>query len=337
MSYHPLHSSAGSQSGRGGGQGQYADGYGGQSSGGYRNPTNGTAYAGSGGSIPVWTGHGGGLDGNGYAPVVGVNPAMGYDASVNPAMGYGAQQNPYLYSQTLSGAAAQYQQYSAQYQRQPNPRAPASFSAAAQTFQPSGSSSFDQQGDNYMAGHMYGQQGSQFGNNPQYYIPRSASSDGAGSVGSTIVRSLSSTSASGGSQPAGTGGSNSQGRALNKMLLDILRDRVIHPGRLAAALDANIERFDCVNLATLLFHTGKKRLILIPAFIERIAARFCELREELRAREASNALYGLRCMSSECSEVRLLVRALAMKLQSTSTKLVAQAVGNAIYGLQVSS
>jgi 5-carboxymethyl-2-hydroxymuconate isomerase len=56
---------------------------------------------------------------------------------------------------------------------------------------------------------------------------------------------------------AGTGGSNAQGRALNKMLLEILRDRMVDPNRLAMAIDANIERMDCVNLATLLFHTGK--------------------------------------------------------------------------------
>ena len=97
-----------------------------------------------------------------------------------------------------------------------------------------------------------------------------------------------------------TGGSNAQGRALNKMLLEILRDRMVDPNRLAMAIDANIERMDCVNLATLLFHTGKKRLLLTPSFIKRIATRFNLLKEELRAREASNALYGLKCMSSDC-------------------------------------
>ena len=75
---------------------------------------------------------------------------------------------------------------------------------------------------------------------------------------------------------------------------------MVDPNRLAMAIDANIERMDCVNLATLLFHTGKKRLLLTPSFIKRIAARLNLLKEELRAREASNALYGLKCMSSEC-------------------------------------
>lgn len=133
----------------------------------------------------------------------------------------------------------------------------------------------------------------------------------------------------------GTGGSNAQGRALNKMLLDILRERMVDPNRLAMAIDANIERMDCVNLATLLFHTGKKRLLLTPSFIKRIAMRFSGLKEELRAREASNALYGLKCMSSECPEVRQLVFALASKLAVSQTELVAQAVGNALYGCQM--
>lgn len=132
-----------------------------------------------------------------------------------------------------------------------------------------------------------------------------------------------------------TGGSNAQGRALNKMLLEILRDRMVDPNRLAMAIDANIERMDCVNLATLLFHTGKKRLLLTPSFIKRIAARFNLLKEELRAREASNALYGLKCMSSECVEVRQLIFALATKVAGSNTELVAQAVGNALYGCQM--
>ena len=136
---------------------------------------------------------------------------------------------------------------------------------------------------------------------------------------------------------AGTGGSNAQGRALNKMLLEILRDRVVDSNRLAMAIDANIERMDCVNLATLLFHTGKKRLLLTPSFIKRIAGRFNLLKEELRAREASNALYGLKCMSSECVEVRQLVFALAQKVAGSNTELVAQAVGNALYGCQMMS
>jgi hypothetical protein len=128
----------------------------------------------------------------------------------------------------------------------------------------------------------------------------------------------------------GTGGSNAQGRAINKMLLDVLRSRIVDPNRLALIVDANIERMDCVNLATLLFHTGKKRLLLTPLFIKRIATRFSLLKEELRAREASNALYGLKCMSSDAPEVRQLILALAHKVSLSSSDLVAQAVGNAM-------
>ena len=135
--------------------------------------------------------------------------------------------------------------------------------------------------------------------------------------------------------PSSTGGSNAQGCAINKVLLEILRERVVDPQRLGIAVDANIERMDCVNLATLLFHTGKKRLLLAPSVILRIAHRFSELKEELRAREASNALYGLKCMSSECIEVRQLIYALANKVTMSSTELVAQAVGNALYGCQL--
>lgn len=139
------------------------------------------------------------------------------------------------------------------------------------------------------------------------------------------------------SGPAGTGGSNAQGRAINKMLLEIVRERVIDPQRLDMAIETYTERMDCVNLATLLFHTGKKRLLLVPAYIKRIACRFVTLKEELRAREASNALYGLKCMSSELPEVRELVYALAGKVATSPSDFVAQAVGNALYGLQMMS
>lgn len=132
-------------------------------------------------------------------------------------------------------------------------------------------------------------------------------------------------------------GSNAQGRAVNKMLLDILRERVIDPQRLNLAIETFVDRMDCVNLATLLFHTGKKRLTLSPIHIKQIADRFNVLNEELRAREASNALYGLKCLSSEIPEVRELVYALARKIALSASEFVAQAVGNALYGLQMMS
>ena len=132
-------------------------------------------------------------------------------------------------------------------------------------------------------------------------------------------------------------GSNAQGRAVNKMLLDILRERVIDPQRLNLAIETFVDRMDCVNLATLLFHTGKKRLPLSPLHIKQIADRFNLLNEELRAREASNALYGLKCLSSDVPEVRELVYALAKKIAVSPSEFVAQAVGNALYGLQMMS
>lgn len=160
-------------------------------------------------------------------------------------------------------------------------------------------------------------------------------SGGIGSGGSGMIAY--SPKHSGGRTPpaSGTGGSNAQGRAINKMLLDILRERVIDPVRLELAIETYTERMDCVNVATLLFHTGKKRLLLSPAYINRIANRLSSLKEELRAREASNALYGLKCMSSDVPEVKELVLALAHKLSSSTSEFLAQAVGNALYGCQM--
>ena len=124
------------------------------------------------------------------------------------------------------------------------------------------------------------------------------------------------------------------GKSLNKIMLGIMRDRVFNPSKLTAVLDSNLDIMDCVNLATLLFHTGKKRFTLPRTLVQRIANRFNEIDGELRAREASNAMYGLRCMNPECPEVRQLIVALTHKFAASPTKLVAQAVGNAVYGLQ---
>ena len=136
-------------------------------------------------------------------------------------------------------------------------------------------------------------------------------------------------------QQHASGGSNAQGRAINKMLLEILRDRVIDPIRLDLAIESYCDRMDCVNLATLLFHTGKKRMILLPCYISRIAKRFTSVKEELRSREASNAIYGLKAMSSELPEVRELVHAIASKIYASHSQFAAQGVGNALYGLQM--
>ena len=50
-----------------------------------------------------------------------------------------------------------------------------------------------------------------------------------------------------------------------------------------------------------------------------------------------NALYGLRCMSSDHVEVRSLLSALEPKVRSCRESLSAQAVGNAVYGLRCMS
>lgn len=132
-------------------------------------------------------------------------------------------------------------------------------------------------------------------------------------------------------------GSNIQGRTINSYVLEVVRDRIVDAQRLDLLVDTYVERMDCVNLATLLFHTGKKRVVLNPAHVKRIAQRFAIVGEELRAREASNALYGLKCLSADIPEVRELVGVLAMKISQSNSQFVAQAVGNALYGCQLMS
>eukprot|EP01038_Epipyxis_sp_PR26KG_P009210 gene9210-12421_t len=178
-------------------------------------------------------------------------------------------------------------------------------------------------------GQVYGQiQTSGFNSSRSNYNPqRSARSNNGGN---TSFRSPNANVSN-----SGTGGSNAQGRAINQKLLEILKERVIDPHKLDVAIENYVDRMDCVNVATLLFHTGKKRMLLAPSYIRRISDRLNSLREELRAREASNALYGLKCMSSEIIEVRELILAVANKVASSSTEFVAQAVGNALYGCQM--
>ena len=124
-------------------------------------------------------------------------------------------------------------------------------------------------------------------------------------------------------------------RVLNTYFLDIMKEPVLNGPLLNEALNMYIEAMDSVNLATILFHTGKKKFTLNPQFIQRIAVRFHSIDGEFRAREASNTLYGLRNMSSDVPEVRLLVKVLAVKLSQCSSVMVAQAIGNALYGMQV--
>ena len=124
-------------------------------------------------------------------------------------------------------------------------------------------------------------------------------------------------------------------RVINAYFLDIMKEPVLNGPLLNEALNMYIEAMDSVNLATILFHTGKKKFTLNPQFIQRIAVRFNSIDVEFRAREASNALYGLRNMSSDNAEVRLLAKVLAGKLNQCHTVMVAQAIGNALYGMQV--
>ena len=57
-------------------------------------------------------------------------------------------------------------------------------------------------------------------------------------------------------------------------------------------------------------------------------------RQALSSQNIGNALYGLKSMDSEVSEVRALVRALTAKIQDSREPLDTQAIGNALYGLQ---
>ena len=131
-----------------------------------------------------------------------------------------------------------------------------------------------------------------------------------------------------------SGGSNAEGRSINQLLLGVLREKTINGHALVSIIDNYIDRMDYVNIATLLFHTGKRKIILPNTFICRITNRLKFMTEELRAREASNALYGLKCMSSDTPEVRDLLSALTDKLRHTTGEFNAQAIGNILYGCQ---
>ena len=47
-----------------------------------------------------------------------------------------------------------------------------------------------------------------------------------------------------------------------------------------------------------------------------------------------NALYGLKSMSSDCVEVRDLLRAIVHKMHNSSSEMTGQNIGNALYGMQ---
>jgi hypothetical protein len=54
----------------------------------------------------------------------------------------------------------------------------------------------------------------------------------------------------------------------------------------------------------------------------------------LDAQAIGNALYGLQCMDATTPEVRELLHELTLKIQASTASLDAQAIGNALYGLQ---
>lgn len=124
------------------------------------------------------------------------------------------------------------------------------------------------------------------------------------------------------------------GRAINKQVLETMRDQVFNLQRLDNIIKAYVDQMDSVNLATLLFHSAKKKVVLKPFQVAAVAARLMTLKEELKPREASNALYGLKGFSSDLPETRQLIAALTIKIAATCTDFGAQGIANALYGLQ---
>ena len=59
--------------------------------------------------------------------------------------------------------------------------------------------------------------------------------------------------------------------------------------------------------------------------------------ESFSAQAVGNALYGMQCMSSDHAEVRSMISALSEKVKSCKESLSAQHVGNALYGMQCMS
>jgi hypothetical protein len=68
--------------------------------------------------------------------------------------------------------------------------------------------------------------------------------------------------------------------------------------------------------------------------LRELAPKIKECKETLSAQAVGNALYGLQNMSSDVDEVRSVLRELAPKVKECKEPLDAQAVGNALYGLQ---
>lgn len=132
------------------------------------------------------------------------------------------------------------------------------------------------------------------------------------------------------------GKSPDNGKIINDKILDILKSdhNLSNKSQLIFTLINDCSNLmDCVNLATVLFHTSKNRIVLTPSCILLIAKRFAVLTEKLKAREASNALYGLKLLNSDNPEVRELVQILSQRID-ISSPFASQGVGNALYGCQ---
>jgi hypothetical protein len=72
----------------------------------------------------------------------------------------------------------------------------------------------------------------------------------------------------------------------------------------------------------------------VRAIVSALALKVQGCRGELNGQNVGNALYGLQGMSSDSSEVLAIVSALASKVQGCREQLNGQEVGNALYGLQ---
>jgi len=72
----------------------------------------------------------------------------------------------------------------------------------------------------------------------------------------------------------------------------------------------------------------------VRSVLRELSKKIAECTEPLRAQAVGNALYGLQNMNSDSSEVRSVLRELSKKIAECSEPLRAQAVGNALYGLQ---
>jgi len=72
----------------------------------------------------------------------------------------------------------------------------------------------------------------------------------------------------------------------------------------------------------------------VRSILKVLTPQIAKCSEPLNAQAVGNALYGLQGCSSEHAEVRSVLDALTPQIAKCSEPLSAQAVGNALYGLQ---